>query len=184
MNHIQHYMAWEGGIDLCALTHPELAAPNLIVHLARMVHTPVGSAPSGMVLLHRDPQAPPELMGFVSSDPQVGAYFGPRIFQGTPFETAPVLAAEFEFQFEPGHCSVDLRVAGRHLHLRMDSPGPLQLIQRAPQAMPPFHQQGLEAQAGGVHLTLDGQPLDLIVPPLGISGGPAAVWSPAGIYAR
>lgn len=65
--------------------------PDLIVHVAEMVHTPVGSAPSGMILIHPDPEAPPELVGFISPVPAVGAYFGPRIFAGTPFEEAPVM---------------------------------------------------------------------------------------------
>jgi len=184
MNTLHHYMSWEGGIDLCALTDPALAMPNLIVHLARTVHTPVGSAPSGMVLLQLDPQAPPSLMGFVSSDPNVGAYFGPHIFKDTPFETAPVLSADFDFQFEPQRCSVQLNVAGHQLLLRFAKLGPLELIQRSPQAMPPFFQQGLESQAGEVELSLDGRPLQLTLPAVGISGGPPAVWSPAGIYAR
>lgn len=184
MKAIQHHMAWEGGVDLCALTNPDLPMPNLIVHLARMVHTPVGSAPSGMVLLQLDPQAPPNLMGFVSSDPKVGAYFGPHIFKDTPFEAAPVLSAEFDFHFEAGHCSVELKVAGHKLELKLGELGPLELIQRDPQAMPPFFQQGLESQAGTVQLRLDGEPLALSLPPVGISGGPPAVWSPAGIYAR
>lgn len=31
-------MAWEGGVDLVALTLPGLAIPNVIVHVARQVH--------------------------------------------------------------------------------------------------------------------------------------------------
>lgn len=184
MNAIQHHMAWEGGIDLCALTDPALDSPNLILHLARMVHTPVGSAPSGMILLQLDPQAPPSLMGFVSSDPKVGAYFGPHIFKDTPFESAPVLTAEFGFHFEADRCSVELKVAGHKLELHLSDLGPLELIQRDPQAMPPFFQQGLESRAGTVQLSVDDKPLALTLPTIGISGGPPAVWSPAGIYAR
>jgi hypothetical protein len=39
-------MAWEGGADRVALTVPDLAMPNVIIHVARLVHTPLGSAPS------------------------------------------------------------------------------------------------------------------------------------------
>ena len=35
-------MSWEGGMDLVAVTSPDLQMPNVIVHLGRMVHTPVG----------------------------------------------------------------------------------------------------------------------------------------------
>ena len=43
---ISKWMSWEGGVDLVAVTSPDLQMPNVIVHVARMVHTPVGSAPS------------------------------------------------------------------------------------------------------------------------------------------
>lgn len=45
----ENWMAWEGGVDLIAKTSGDLAMPNVIVHVARMVHTPVGSAPAGML---------------------------------------------------------------------------------------------------------------------------------------
>jgi len=68
-------MSWEGGIDLVAVTSPDLQMPNIIVHLGRMVNTPVGNAPSGMVLWQPDPNAMPLVMGFVSTNHEVGKYF-------------------------------------------------------------------------------------------------------------
>jgi hypothetical protein len=56
---VSSWMSWEGGVDLVAATSPGSPLPNLIVHVARMVHTPVGSAPSGMVLWQPDPKGPP-----------------------------------------------------------------------------------------------------------------------------
>jgi hypothetical protein len=50
--------------------------------------------------------------------------------------------------------------------------------------MPPFHQQGVEIHARKVALKINGQPITIIVPPVGISGGPASVVSPNGVYAR
>lgn len=47
----------------------------------------------------KDPGFDPLLglpMGFVVQDETIGAYFGPHIFAGTPFESAPVLAAQIE----------------------------------------------------------------------------------------
>jgi len=38
----KNWMCREGGGDLIALTSEEIAMPNIIVHVARMVHTPVG----------------------------------------------------------------------------------------------------------------------------------------------
>jgi len=40
--------------------------------------------------------AAPLVFGFVGTDANVGAYFVPHIFAGTPFEQAPVLNASIE----------------------------------------------------------------------------------------
>jgi len=58
------------------------------------------------------------------------------------------------------------------------------LINRVPAAMPPFYQQGVEIHARKATLKVNGQPIDIIIPPMGISGGPASVVSPNGVYAR
>ena len=106
-------MSWEGGVDLVAVTAPGLEMPNVIVHVARMVHTPVGSAPAGIVLWQPDPAAAPVVCGFVSSDPAVAAYFGPNIFAGTPFEHAPALDAKIEITSGPDSCSARVEVGGQ-----------------------------------------------------------------------
>ncbi|MBK7124259.1 MAG: hypothetical protein IPH68_16660 [Chitinophagaceae bacterium] len=49
--------------------------PNVIIHLGRMVNTPVGNAASGMILWQPDPNAPPAVMGFVSTDETKGQIF-------------------------------------------------------------------------------------------------------------
>lgn len=178
-------MSWEGGVDLIAVTQPGLAMPNIIVHVARMVHTPVGSAPSGMVFYQPDPNAPPALLGFVSHDATVGKYFGPKIFAGTPFEQAPVLAAKIEINSsKPGEVSASVTVGGFVLQTRLSGLKAAELIQRAPAAMPPFWQQGVEVAAGAAELTVNGKRVAIQLPPMGITGGPAAVWSPCGVYAR
>ena len=43
MTNVTKWMSWEGGIDLVAVTSLDLQMPNLIVHLGRIVNTPVGS---------------------------------------------------------------------------------------------------------------------------------------------
>ena len=58
------------------------------------------------------------------------------------------------------------------------------LINRAPSVMPPFHQQGVEVKAGKTILKVDGKEVNIIIPPVGITGGPASVYSPNGVYAR
>ena len=87
-------MSWEGGVDLCAVTRSDLTMPNVLIHVGRIVHTPIGSAPAGMVMWQPDPAAPPVAVGFICTDPKLGAWFGPQIFAGTPFEGAPALAAK------------------------------------------------------------------------------------------
>lgn len=58
------------------------------------------------------------------------------------------------------------------------------LINRVPAAMPPFHQQGVEIHARNASLKVNGHAINIIIPPVGISGGPASVISPNGVYAR
>ena len=181
---LQNWMSWEGGVDLVACTKPGLAMPNIIVHVARLVHTPVGSAPSGIVFFQPDPAAPPVGVGFVSTDAKVGAYFGPKIFAGTPFESAPVLAAQIEIETGSDFVGAKVTAGGHVFRTRLSGLGNLELVQRPPATMTPFTQQGLEAVAARAQLWVNDQEIPLIVPPVGISGGPAAVSAPAGLYAR
>ncbi|MCW1885450.1 hypothetical protein OKA04_11980 [Luteolibacter flavescens] len=181
---VTQWMSWEGGVDLVAVTSMDVAMPNVIVHVARMVHTPVGSAPAGIVLWQPDPAAPPVVCGFVSSDPAVAAYFGPQIFAGTPFENAPVLDARIDIASGPVTCTARVEVAGHVFETELTGLEPAALIQREPIATAPFTQQGIEATAATATLKVDGQPVDIIIPPVGITGGPCAVSAPCGIYAR
>lgn len=177
-------MSWEAGVDLVAATAPTLAQPNVIVHVARLVHTPLGSAPAGMLFLQPDPAVAPLVMGFVSADARIGAYFGPKIFAGTPFEQAPVLAAEITVEHGAGFVAATVRAGGHVLRTRLSGLGPLQLVHRAPAAMTPFWQQGLESSAASAQLWVDDREVPVFVPPVGITGGPAAVSAPCGLYAR
>lgn len=182
---IVNYMSWEGGVDLVACTREGLMMPNVIIHVARMVHTPAGSAPAGMVLYQPDPSADPKFYCFVSESAAVGAYFGPCIFAGTPFEKAPVIPAKVEVWSDyPRAVGAKVMIDGCVLETRLVGLGDLEVINRPASFMPPFVQQGLEAAAPRAELVVDGRPVPLIVPPIGISGGPAAVWAPAGMYAR
>ncbi len=177
-------MSWEGGVDLVAATHAGLPMPNVIVHVARLVHTPIGSAASGMVFFQPDPAGAPLVMGFVSTQPQIGRYFGPKIFAGTPFEQAPALDARIDVEIASTYVGATVTVAGHVLRTRLEDFTAPELVQRAPGGMTPFWQQGLEAAASRARLWVDGREISILVPPVGISGGPAAVFAPAGIYAR
>lgn len=184
MSTVSKWMSWEGGIDLVAVTSPDLQMPNIIVHLGRMVNTPVGNAPSGMILWQPDPNAMPAVMGFVSSNAEVGKYFGPNIFAGTPFEHAPMLDAKIEIEILADKCFSKCVVGDFTFEVEMSDFSEPYLINRQPAAMPPFHQQGVEIHARKVSLKVNGETINIIVPPVGITGGPASVVSPNGVYAR
>lgn len=158
--------------------------PNLIVHVARMVHTPIGSAPSGMVLWQPDPKGPPAVIGFVSSDPKLAAWFGPHIFAGTPFENAPALVGRIETQIGEGRASSRVEVAGHRFEVTMHGLTAAELVQRAVGQPMPFAQHGLEAKAQRVEVVVDGKPVVVHVPPVAMTGGPGALVSATGLYAR
>jgi hypothetical protein len=149
-----------------------------------MVNTPVGNAPSGMILWQPDPGAMPAVMGFVSTNEEVGKYFGPNIFAGTPFETAPVLSASIDIKIEADKAVSTCVVGGYTFEVEMSDFSDPYLIDRKPAAMPPFYQQGVEIHARKVSLKVNGESINIIVPPIGITGGPASVVAPNGVYAR
>lgn len=179
---VNNWMSWEGGVDLVALTDASLPMPNVIVHVARMVHTPVGSAPAGMILIP-DETGAPKVMGFVSSDQNVCEYFGPNIFAGTPFETAPNLNADITIDKSGDDVSAKIRLDGTEIVLSFAGLGELERVDRQSPNLP-FHDASIEASASHVKLTVNGEELKIIIPPQGMSGGPAAVYSAAGIYSR
>ena len=185
---IEQWMSWEGGVDLIAMT-PNNAGemPNVILHIARMVHTPVGSAPSGMILWQPDPAAPPQIAGFISTSPEVGAYFGPHIFAGTPFENAPVLNANIEITTDEEGAHARVTIGDTVFESHLNGIGTLELVHRAAGeggSMMPFTQQGLEAKAQRATLKVNGEEVPLILPDATMSGAPAATWAPSGLYAR
>jgi hypothetical protein len=182
---VTNWMSWEGGVDLVATTIAGAEQPNVIVHIARMVHTPLGSAASGMVFYQPDPSAAPAFMGFVSTDPQIGAYFGPNIFAGTPFENAPVLEAQIEvFASLPSGVGCRVRIPGFEIETTLSALGPLELVER-PFGVPlPFVQQGIEAAAAQFRVRINNDTIPVYPLPVGLSGGPCAVWSPTGVYSR
>jgi hypothetical protein len=114
----------------------------------------------------------------------VGRYFGPNIFAGTPFEQAPVLSGFVQIDIAGDKAYSKCSVGGHVFEVEMSDFSDPYLINREPAAMPPFQQQGVEIHARKVTLKVDRQPVELIVPPVGITGGPASVVAPNGVYAR
>jgi hypothetical protein len=180
---VSKWMSWEGGVDLVALSNENVQMPNVIVHIARMVHTPIGSAASGMILLP-DETGMPKVMGFVSTKKEIGDYFGANIFAGTPFENAPTIVGEINVETNfPEAAKVSVAIENYEIILELSDFEALDRVSRQSPNLP-FHEDSLEAKATNVKLTVNGEELKVIVPPVGMSGGPAAVYSPAGIYSR
>lgn len=97
---VNEWMSWEGGMDVSAITDTSFKMPNVIVHVARMVSTPVGNCSQWHDIISAGYYQSHLLSwDFVSTNKTVGAYFGPKIFAGTPFEKAPVLDATFDIQY-------------------------------------------------------------------------------------
>ena len=181
---MKNWMSWEGGVDLIAKTSVGIEMPNAIVHVARMVHTPVGSAPGGMLFWQPDPAAAPLVFGFVSSNPDVAGYFGKHIFAGTPFENAPSIIGQILIEISDDQASARVEIPGFIFESHLADFAEQTMIQREPSAMSPFYQQGLEAAARHACLKVNGNKIDLTIPPVGITGGPCAVLSRCGVYAR
>ena len=180
---IRNYMSWGGGFDLVAITEGA-EVPNIMVHVAEMVHTPAGSAPSGMVLIQRDTKAAPELMGFISTDTEVAKYFGPSIFKGTLFEAKPALEASILIYKRDNSISTRVIVGDFTIESTIGALGSLEHHSRHASEQTPFSQEVLERIGSEVSLSINGEELVVSLPPMGISGGAPAVSSPAGIYSR
>lgn len=180
---VSKWMSWEGGVDLVALSNENMPMPNVIVHIARMVHTPVGSAPSGMILLP-DETGMPKVMGFVSTNQTVGDYFGKNIFAGTPFEFAPTIIGEIYVETDyPRIAKVQVKIEGYIIVCELSDLDELNRVNRQSPNLP-FHDDSLEAKALKTKLTVNGEDFSIVIPPVGMSGGPAAVYSACGFYSR
>jgi hypothetical protein len=181
---VTDWMAWEGGIDVAAVTDKNYKMPNIIFHVAKMVNTPVGSSPSGLILYRPDTTQAPVVMGYVSGNKTVGDYFGPKIFAGTPFEKAPTVMATFDIKYDAKGATAKVVAGGHTFECTMTDLGKPYLINRAMGSPMPFYQQGVEMAAGKTVLKVDGKEVTMIIPPVGIGGGPGAVVSANGVYAR
>jgi hypothetical protein len=181
---IHNWMTWQDGINLTAITSPQLKIPNIIIHIARQVNTPAGNAPSGLILYQPDPERMPAVTGFISTDKDVGKYFGPRIFSETAFETVSIFKAIINIQVLGEKAYSRCEVNGYVFEMEMSGFSDPYLVHRSPTTLTPFWQQGIEMSCANTILKVNGQIVEIIVPPIGISGGPASVMSPQGMYAR
>ncbi len=183
---VHNWMAWEGGVDLVALSSYEKRQPDIIVHVARVVHTPRGSAAAGLILMpdfDRPESDAPQLSAFVCEDENIGAYFGAQIFAGTPFENAPCQLARIEIDNNENSAAARIQIGALSIEVHLHELGIQKRVRREPEALP-FFQSGIERQSNRVELVVDGAKREIIVPAVGITGGPAAVFAPCGIYSR
>lgn len=178
-----NYMSWIGGVDLFAATSGSSHA-NAIVHVARAVTTPLGTAPSGLIFFQPVPDMAPLFYGFVCTDPEIGAYYGPKIFAGTPFENAPVLQGTIEITETPTLATARVTIEGYVIETTLSGFGPMQRIDRGIGTPMPFTQQGIEAEAHEITLTINEEPVALTPLPYSVEHGGASVWSPGGTYTR
>jgi len=135
------------------------------------------------MILYAPHGMPPLAMGFIAGDPKVGAYFGPNIFAGTPFENAPHHAAVIDVTTGEDWCAAHIQMEGLVIETRLEKLGPLELVHREATDLP-FVQTAIEAAAASATLRINGEDIALHLPPKGLAGGAPAVWSPTGMYTR
>jgi len=178
------WMAWHGGVDIFGTTEGA-EQPNVLIHVAELVATPVGAAASGMILWQPDPKAPPELFGFMSTDDKtVGTYFGPQIFAGTPFEQAPTLKAKIQVVRGEGTVTSKIEIGKKRFEVTFGELGPTMYVNRAPSPQTPFYQNGVERTVGKVTVKVDGKEYKVTPARMNPAGGPGAVYAEFGSYAR
>lgn len=182
-NTVSQWMSWEGGVDLAA-QYEGKETSMVLVHVAAMVHTPVGSAPAGMVLFQDTADSPPSFMGFISTDQKVADYFGPHIFAGTPFEQAPGYVADMSVTRGDTSCSAEVKVGDQHIQMTLNDLGPTLCSTREPSEHTPFREQILERTAGSATLIVNGEEIALSIPATEPGSSPAVAFTPTGIYSR
>ena len=175
------FLSWFDGIDAMLKPTPDAPLPNVLVHVARITNTPWGMTPGGMLLINPDNKAMPDVFGFIAEDEELGKYYGPKIFKGTPFENAPVLKANISITVDfPNIVSTKIETAGHVIELELSNFDEAQYYNRA--GGMPFTQNVVESLAHTAVFKFDGKVLEGELPPGGIGGGLPAVYSPAGLY--
>ena len=175
------FLSWFDGIDAMLKPTPDAPLPNVLVHVARITKTPLGMTPGGMLLINPDNKEMPDVFGFICEDEELGKYYGPKIFKGTPFENAPVLKAAISIHVDfPNLVSTKIEVAGHVIELELSEFDEAQYYNRV--GGMPFTQNVVEALAHKAVFKFDGKVLVGELPPSGIGGGLPAVYSPSGLY--
>lgn len=176
------FLSWHDGVDAMLKPTPDSPMPHVLVHVARMTNTPWGMAPGGMLLINPELKEVPDFFGFICADEELGRYYGPKIFMGTPFEQAPVYKADISITGNfPGNLVVTIETAGHLVELELSDFDPAVFYERVPFPMR-FHQKVIEAAAKSATFKFDGKIIGGQLPSTGIGAGLPACYSPAGIY--
>lgn len=181
----QNWMSWFDGVDAVLFTQEGLPMPNVLVHTAQAVNTPIGSTPAGMLIFNPELTETPKYFGFICEDEEIGRYFGPHIFAGTPFENAPVIKAAIEVKQDfPNSAVTRITIGDDVIEMALSDFDDAQYYDRAPTDMTPFQQKVIEAMARKAEVKFNGKVIETILPPAGIGGGLPAAFAPTGIYFR
>ncbi len=176
------FLAWHDGVDAMLKPTPDSPMPNVLVHVGRCVNTPTGICSAGMVLINPENREMPDFFGFIAEDEELGKYYGPKIFKGTPFENAPVHKADFTFDFDfPNKSAVKIVASGHTIELELSEFDPATYYDRPATGMP-FRQNVIEARAHKAIFKFDGKVIGGELPPEGLAGGLPGCYSPTGIY--
>lgn len=157
---LNHWMSWESGIEVTAATTAD-GAPSLVLHLARMLHTPVGSARGGMLLWQPDPRGAPLALCSVTTDSKVGDYCRSRIFPGTLFENAPPILGDISIEVHPDDVFARIAIPGFIFDLRLSGIATPILSDSPPAPSPPCHQRRIRSDIHRTTLKLNGRTVDL-----------------------
>ena len=175
------FLAWHDGVDAMLKPAPDAPLPNVLIHTARAVNTPIGICKGGMILMNPDNKDMPDFFGFVAEDPEMGKYFGPRIFKGTPFEGAPVYQAEMNFDIDfPQKVTCTVKADGHVIELELTGFDDAKYYHRPP--VMAFTQNVIEARAHEAVIRFDGNIIPDQLPAEGLAGGLPACYAPAGLY--
>ena len=175
------FLSWHDGVDAMLKPTPDSPMPNVLIHVARMVNTPLGICSVGMILINPQNKEVPDFFGFVAENKELGQYYGPNIFKGTPFEQAPVFKAEISLKIDfPNKVKAKIVVAKHTIELELSDFDAAQYYDR-PGGMP-FHQNVIEAKAKKAVFKFDHKIIAGELQPEGMAGGLPACYAPTGIY--